>query len=127
MPSDGVSKCSFKDCKQNLGLNRCQSRDFNAHLASVTICFINYGLVAIKKQINNYETIGGMFRKIQNGIFEINLVERIWCMFNKILNNLVFAIVGDWEAFMEKCIANHEQIMDMIAEVANLFKPKPLS
>lgn len=68
-----------------------------------------------------------MFRKIQNGIFEINLVERIWCMFNKILNNLVFAIVGDWEAFMEKCIANHEQIMDMIVEVANLFKPKPLS
>lgn len=117
----------FKDSKQNLGLNKCQSIDFNAHIASVTISFINYGLLSIQRRINKYETIGGIFRHLQNEIFETNLVNRIWEMFNKILNNFFFEIVGDWEVFMEKCMSQQEQLTIMITEVANLFRPKPLT
>ncbi|MGB0429247.1 MAG: IS4 family transposase [Bacteroidia bacterium] len=117
----------FKDSKQHLGLNKCQSIDLNAHLASVTICFINYGLLSVQKRINNYETIGGIFRNLQNEIFESNLVNRIWELFCSILNNVMLEIIGDWEIFMEKCIANQERFMTMIAEMAKLFKPKQLT
>jgi hypothetical protein len=32
----------FKGCKLNLNINNCQSTDFDAHIASITISFIIY-------------------------------------------------------------------------------------
>lgn len=32
----------FKDVKQNLNFGKCQSTDFDAHIATLSLCFMNY-------------------------------------------------------------------------------------
>ena len=115
----------FKDCKQNLGLEKCQSTDFNAQLASITLCFINYGILAVKKRINTYETIGGMFREIRNQTFEKNLVEKIWQLFQRVFNLILFDLFDDWELFIQKLIIYQDNLQTMILEISQLFKPEP--
>ncbi len=51
-------KVFFKECKQNININNCQSSDFNAYIASITLSFDNYTLFVLRKRFDNYETIG---------------------------------------------------------------------
>jgi len=46
----------FKEAKQHLGLCNCQSRDFDAQIANVTISCILYIFLAYYRRINDYET-----------------------------------------------------------------------
>ena len=32
----------FKECKQNLGLGKCQAQDFDAQIAATTLCMMQY-------------------------------------------------------------------------------------
>ena len=38
----------FKDCKQNLHLNSCQSTDFDANITHVSIVFMNYMILSLR-------------------------------------------------------------------------------
>ncbi|MBL0017616.1 MAG: transposase [Bacteroidetes bacterium] len=57
----------FKESKQLLGLGNCQSRDFDAQIAAVTICMMQYLTLAHQKRIGSYHTIGGLFRECTTG------------------------------------------------------------
>lgn len=68
----------FKDCKQNLNLSRCQSTDFDAQIAHITICFLQYTVLTLKKRFEDYETFGELFRSLCKQVTEMTLVEKIW-------------------------------------------------
>ena len=51
----------FKECKQHLGLEDCQSRDFDSQIADITLCFLIHAILTLEKRINDYESFGGMF------------------------------------------------------------------
>lgn len=53
----------FKECKQNLGFNSCQSTDFDAQIASISICFMNFRISSLKKRFSSSETLGILFRE----------------------------------------------------------------
>ena len=82
----------FREAKQYLGLGKCQSQDFDAQIASITITFILYTLLAYLKRMEDYETLGELFRLTQQDICEKNLAERLWELFEELLATIIKAI-----------------------------------
>jgi len=62
----------FRELKQHLQLGKCQSRDFDAQIASVTISMILYIFLSYFRRMNAYESIGGLFELIKDDICEKN-------------------------------------------------------
>ena len=79
----------FKECKQLLGLGKNQSKDFDAQIASATICFIQYSILALYKRFQAYETIGGLFGTCKNLITEQIFADRIKGVILEIIETLV--------------------------------------
>lgn len=79
----------FKETKQHLKLGTCQSRDFDAHIAHITSCYILYTLLAYFRRVNAYESLGGVFSQIKDELIERNLAERIWELFEELLRVII--------------------------------------
>jgi len=82
----------FRECKQYLKLGTCQSRNFDAQIASYTISFILYTLLAYLKRMESYETLGELFRLAQQDVCEKNLAEKLWDLFEELLEFMIQAI-----------------------------------
>lgn len=79
----------FKECKQLLGLGKNQSRDFDSQIASATISFIQYTILALYKRYDSYETIGGLFDASKTAITEQVFSDRIKILFTELIETLV--------------------------------------
>jgi len=82
----------FRETKQYLQLGRCQSRDFDAQIAHTTMTLILYTLLAYLKRVGSYETLGELFRSIQQDICEKTLAERLWELFEELLCAMIEVI-----------------------------------
>ena len=103
----------FKECKQNLNINKCQSTDFDAHIAWVTLSFISYMMLSLRKRFDDYETMGEVFRDFKNELLEITLIEKLWQIIIELYTE-VFAEFGvDWEVFLNKLTENEISIEKM--------------
>lgn len=80
----------FKESKKHFGLEYCQSRDFDAQIADVSLAMIHYNIFSALKRITEYETLGGLFAEIKNQTVEITLCKRIWGFMLELL-----AIIAD--------------------------------
>ncbi len=94
----------FKDAKQNLNLGKCQSNDFDAHIASISICFMNYMLLALSKRFDSYETLGQIFVEFKNEMLEDTLIIKLWKFFTEVFIEILSELGVDWEAFIKKFI-----------------------
>ena len=79
----------FKECKQYLGLNKCQSVDFDVHIAEITFSFIRYNILSTVLRVEKYETIGGLFEQLTKDTLELTINERILLIISEILNNII--------------------------------------
>lgn len=102
----------FKDCKQSLKLNSCQSKDLDAHIATISLVFMNYTLLSIKRRFEDYETLGLLFKKCKKLILKQTLIERIWQLFEKIFNTILLELGIDWEKVITKLIENYDEFMN---------------
>jgi hypothetical protein len=82
----------FKETKQHLMLGTCQSRDFDAQIAHVSTCYLLYTFLAYFRRVNDYESLGGLFKMINNELIEKNLAERLWELFEEQLQVVISAI-----------------------------------
>lgn len=82
----------FREVKQPLKLGKCQSRDFDAQIAHVTTTYILYVFLAYFRRINDYETLGGLFEHVKDEMIERNLAERLWDLFEELLQVVITAI-----------------------------------
>ncbi|MBU3134290.1 transposase [Clostridium gasigenes] len=82
----------FKEAKQNLGLCNCQSRDFDAQIANVTISCILYTFFAYYRRITDYETLGTLFEFIKDDICKKTVAQNIWDLFDELLTVVIKAI-----------------------------------
>lgn len=78
-----VVEVGYHECKGLLGLGKCQSRNFNAQIADMTITFIQYNILSIVKRYHSYETIGELFNCAVGGTVEFSVTEKIWDMLLK--------------------------------------------
>ena len=73
-------------------LGTCQSRDFDAQIAHVSTCYLLYTFPAYFRRVNDYESLGGLFKVITNELIEKNLAERLWELFEELLQVVISAI-----------------------------------
>jgi len=101
----------FKDCKQNIGLGSCQSTNFDAHIATISIVFMNYTVLALKKRFEEYETLGILFRSFKQMMLQQTIVQKIWNILIQLFNS-VFTLMGvDWAKFISTLINKEEEIL----------------
>lgn len=83
----------FRECKQHLLLGKCQSQSFDAQIASVTITFILYTFLVYMKRKQDYTTLGEALSLIQQDVCEKNLAERLFELFENLLELAIKTIV----------------------------------
>lgn len=59
---------------------------------SVTVSLILYTFLAYLRRKSDYETIGGLFALINQDLCEKNLAERIWQLFDELLQVVIDVI-----------------------------------
>ena len=94
----------FKETKQLLGIHKCQSKHFDAHIAHTTLTMIQYIMLSLHKRFSDYETIGGLFRAIKDQYKQATIAQRLWSIFIQILTNLVQKIHCDMEQILQLLI-----------------------
>lgn len=67
----------FKESKQLLDLGKCQSQDFDAQIADITLTMIQYIFLALQNSIEKYETLGKLFEQTQKYSLELRLHQRL--------------------------------------------------
>ncbi|MHB8983733.1 MAG: IS4 family transposase [Carboxydocellales bacterium] len=82
----------FKEAKQHLKLGTCQSRDFDAQVAHITTCYFLYILLVYFRRVNSYESLDGLFAAIKDELVEKNLAERLWELFEELLQVVIDGI-----------------------------------
>ena len=82
----------FKETKQHLGLCSCQSRDFDAQIAAVTISCILYIFLSYYRRVNDYETLGTLFEFIKDDMCKKTVAQKIWELFDELLTVVIRAI-----------------------------------
>ena len=79
----------FREAKQRLRMGKCQSRDFDAQIASLTFVCILYILLSYHRRIEDYETLGGVFTAISQDVCQKNMAERLWELFEDFLLTVI--------------------------------------
>ena len=100
----------FKEGKQHLGLGKCQAQDFDAQIASTTLCMLQYNILSVIKRFHDYETLGELFRASQKDAIKLTLSEQIWLIILEIMSELSQILDIDVELFMEKLLSENEKL-----------------
>lgn len=112
----------FRDCKQNLGLENCQSTDLDAHVASISIVFMNYMVLALKKRFEDYETLGMLFRDFKEIMLKQTIIQRIWELLFLFFDSFLVRLNVEWERFISEIINNQQIIENQIEKTfSSLF------
>ncbi len=53
----------FRESKQYLQPEKCQSQDFDAQIAATTLSMLQYNLLAVSRRFSAYQTNGEMFKR----------------------------------------------------------------
>lgn len=104
----------FKESKQHLGLGKCQSQDFDAQIASITISMLQYNILAVAKRFSDYETLGELFRTANAEIIELTIAERIWLIIIEIIAQLADLLDIETEVLMEKIITDNQRFEKLL-------------
>ena len=78
----------FKEMKQYLEVEKCQSRDFDAHIAHTSLAMITYLALALKKRVNCHQTLGQLFRAVKSELLELTIAQKVWNWFLLIIKEL---------------------------------------
>lgn len=110
----------FQESKQLLGLGKCQSNDFDAQIADITITMIQHVLLSLRYRFDTYETKGKLFEQIKEEIVELRLNERLWGLFIELLRALEETFIEYDEQTILKNIFQNEKAFARISGLMNL-------
>jgi len=119
----------FKECKQYLRLGQAQNTDFDGQIADATITLITHLILSLQLRFQEYETMGGLFRDIQNRMIQETLHERIMKMVLEIIIQLLEILYLDVDQTIKLMIANgqnsnQEKALLMVVNEANKLRKK---
>lgn len=110
----------FKDAKQNLMLGKCQSNDFDAQIATTSLAFMHYIVLALGKRFEGYETMGEVFRAFKDMMLEQTLYQRIWALLTGLYKNILAVLGVQWDMFVKRFIENDE-VLNLFKDCADIF------
>jgi hypothetical protein len=83
----------FKEVKQRLGLGQEQGRAFAAQVFSVTLAFFRYSLLAyLLEHDERSQTIGEMFRQLEEETGKLTYLERLWHYLVTFLKTVLYTL-----------------------------------
>ena len=109
----------FKEGKQLLGLGKNQSRDFDAQVASTSISFIQYIILALYKRADKYETIGGIFEACKTEISEQVFADRIKVLLQDLIETIVLMLNLSFE--IEETISTIIHNIDIAGKIKLIY------
>jgi DDE superfamily endonuclease len=107
----------FKDCKQKLRLNTSQSTDFDAHIAHISIVYLNYAALALRQRFDAHETLGQLFSHVKSILLEATIVSKIWAIFSEIYVIVLAPLGTEWALFIQSVIENKNKIDSIIEKL----------
>ncbi len=96
---------------QLLSLGEFKLQDFDAQIASTTICMMQYGLLSVAKRFTDYEPLGEMFRNTKAEIIKLSLVESLWQLIVDVLADLAELIEIDTETLMKNLLSDNQSFI----------------
>jgi hypothetical protein len=112
----------FKECKQYLRLGGSQNTDFDGQIADTTLALATHTILTLQKRFGCYETMGGLFREIQQGLLEMTLWERLIRAFLQMVNHLLEFLSIDIEDTMRKILQRSHNDTRFMAIISMLEK-----
>jgi hypothetical protein len=110
----------FKECKQYLRLGQAQNTDFDGQIADITITLLTHLILSLGLRFQAYETMGCLFRDIQNQMIQDTLHERILKIILEVIVELLEFLSIDVEESIERLIAvgeNAKNAINLLAAV----------
>lgn len=112
---------SFEEMKGYLRLGKCQARNFNTQIASISITIIQYNMLCYLKRFDSYETIGGLFGEITAGTAEMSITDKIWLLIVEFIMEIAERISADYHELMREAINRNSHLHAMFAKEYNRF------
>ena len=109
----------FKEAKQRLGLGQEQGRTFAAQVFSVLCACFRYSLLAyLLEHDEQSQTIGDLFRQVEEETGKLTFLERLWQHFSTFLNPILNTLA-------EFCDPDPQfrSYLDVIANTFKQFSP----
>lgn len=103
----------FKECKQNLGLLKEQTKTFTSHLASISLAAIRY-LMLLYVALEYDNQLSEVRTDMSNGLMGLSFGQRLWELFRCLINNTI-------EQFREELGEMADQIMRALEQNINAF------
>jgi hypothetical protein len=82
------------------------STDFDIQIPWITLSFMSYMILFLRKRFDDYELMSEVFRDFKNELLEIILVEKLCQNISLIYQEIFAEIVVDWEIFLDKLAEN---------------------
>jgi hypothetical protein len=114
----------FKEAKQYLHLGKCQSEDFDAQIAGISIVICAYIMLNLRKRFQAYEGLGKIFLDVQHEIIEFTLWERIWGLFVELQTSILKAWGIDLEKVINDVILD-ESLLKFLTNILEQHIQKP--
>ena len=81
---------------------------------------IRYDILASIKRAEDYETIGGLFADMYEGVHELTVVEKIWDIITEVISFVAEMLPLDEDELMTQIIQDSRRLkaMQLIAQTA---------
>ncbi len=104
----------FKESKQYLHLDKCQSNCFDAQIADITLSMMQFIMLSYFKRVNYQQSIGGLFKEISHELVMDNLVKRLMEIFWELIEILCDMAGIDFMELQKDAINNDAFIKKFI-------------
>ena len=108
----------YCECKQYLGLGRCQSTDFDAQIADCTLALATYTMLTLYKRFGDYETMGALFRQAQGDLMPLTLWQRILAVLATVMHRLCYLLGADFEQTMHTLQAGGQEADEILSFIS---------
>ncbi len=81
---------------------------------------IRHNILATVKRADDYETIGGLFADMYEGVHELTVVEKIWDIITEVISVVAEMLTLDEDELMTQIIQDSRRLkaMQLIAQTA---------
>jgi hypothetical protein len=110
----------FKDAKQHLNLQGCQSNDFDAHIAHYSLVCMEFTALSLIKRVEGYETIGNLLLNLKDSLIQQTILKKIWKLVMTIYNEILLNLGVDLDHFIRKII-NDDNLRNQINGFADFL------
>ncbi len=92
----------FKEAKTLLRMGKCQSTDFDAQIANVSISLLLYIILAYYRRTMNVETTGTLFETVKKDIYEKTIAENLWQYFVETIEQIIKELYEEGKTIVKK-------------------------